>query len=154
MLLSALLGAGRGSTHVHCSRTPRSTRPGPPACTPGAPGLARRRVPLEPPQEDVSQWADFQGVEWSSESDEKSDEDPEPLLSRPITASERAKNGIGRAQLVRDELTVLFLDWVSSFKLTDAAAAGAWHLLNVMWPDGVDMATFSQVRVQRCLCSF
>lgn len=69
----------------------------------------------------------------------------ETLMSRPVTARKRETFGVGRAKLVRDEITVMFLDWVSSFKLTDAAAAGAWHLLNVMMPDGLDVATFSQV---------
>lgn len=58
----------------------------------------------------------------------------------------RQANGIGTAKLTKQEITLLFLDWITTYKATDKCAAGAWNILKAMVPPGADVPTFESVK--------
>lgn len=112
-----------------------------------APGIPVSSMP------DVS--AAMQGWDGPSscdDTDSSSDEDTEPLMSKRVDEANREASGVGKALLTKDEITMLFLDWISTFKLTDTAAQGAWKLMEMLLPEECDLPTFNSVKY--CGCCF
>ena len=91
--------------------------------------------------------------ELDSDADEADNDVSRILMDEPVSEQQRRAAGAGPALLTRDEITVLFVDWMSSYKLTDKAAAAALQLFRALIPENCDMATFAQVTLRECMCT-
>ena len=77
----------------------------------------------------------------SSESESESEEggeDGEDIFEPPPQC--------GRAELSAAEITLLVLDWMCAYKVTDVSASVIYGVLSMVCPQGVNMKTFAQIK--------
>jgi hypothetical protein len=62
------------------------------------------------------------------------------------TILERMEGEIGKGQLTGAQVSLLLLDWMSSHKVTDAAARCVWSIVSALMPEDADMPSFYSVK--------
>ena len=111
---------------------------------------ARDRQPKE--QAGFVSVENAEGLEQMSDSDEEelglSEEPvhPDPGYYDPFDLTGEDGAGDGGEGLSGGSLTLLLLDWMSSGKVSDAAAHTVWDIVKALVPDGTDMRTFRSVK--------
>jgi len=62
------------------------------------------------------------------------------------TILEHMEGEIGQGRLTGAQVTLLLLDWMSSHKVTDAAARSVWFIVSAHLPEDADMPSFYSVK--------
>jgi hypothetical protein len=91
----------------------------------------------------ASDATDWDGT--ATDSEEDSDE-CDGLHSDNDEGDDDNDNLMGRGQLTRKEITMQVLDWMTSKKVSDAAAIMMWEIVTLMMPVGVDPPSWPQIK--------